>query len=201
MHDVTDLRHIGKFCTVVIDPPWPVTKSLDLSHVPPGRGGAPGFGKPVPYEVMALDEIAVLPVSEVLADTAVVFCWTTRRFLPYTFQIVAGWGLKYRFTMVWHKSDGPQLPGGPKFNAEFCVVAVKGNPTWRSTAAFYVANSWPRRRHSAKPEGFYDLLRRVTYPPRLDIFGRRPIDGFHSWGAEAPQTEPAPDHYQEPMPL
>ena len=37
-----------------------------------------------------------------------------------------------------------------------------------------------------------------TPGPRLDIFGRRRIAGFKSWGNEASsEGEPPPDHYQQ----
>ena len=92
-----------------------------------------------------------------------------------------------------------QLPNAPEFNAEFIVVGSQGAPKFKETTAFRVANFWKWTGHSVKPEGFYDLLRRVTPGPRLDIFGRRRIAGFYSWGNEAPEGEPAPDHYQMVM--
>ena len=75
-------------------------------------------------------------------------------------------------------------------------MSAKGNPRFDSIKAFNVANNWPRGAHSEKPEGFYDLLRRVTQAPRLDVFGRRRIAGFQSWGLEAPEGPALPDHYQ-----
>ena len=100
--------------------------------------------------------------------------------------------------MTWHKTGGFQLPDGPSFNAEWSVVGRKGKPQFQDTKAFNTANYCPRASgHSAKPEGFYDLLRRVTPRPRLDIFGRRRIAGFTSWGNEAPEGPALPDHYQQ----
>ena len=191
---------MGRYATVVIDPPWPVTSDLDLTAAPNGVGFAPtGFtaSRPLPYGVMDLSAIKAMPVNDVLAPDAWLYCWTTRRFLPDTFPVLEAWGCKYRFTMVWHKPDGPQLPQSPKYNAEFVVVGAKGNPRFLDIRAFNVANHWPRGRHSEKPEGFYDLLRRVTLGPRLDIFGRRRIAGFDSWGLEAPDAPALPDHYQQ----
>ena len=194
-----DLSAMGRYATVVVDPSWPVARDLDLRDAPNGAGYAPTGFKPDgwPYDLMPLSEIAMLPIAETLADDALVFCWTTRKFLPATFPIIEAWGLKYRLTMVWHKPDGPQMPNFPKLNGEFVIVGAKGNPKFASIKAFNVVNCWPRGGHSEKPEGFYELLRRVTIGPRLDVFGRRRIAGFDSWGNEAPEGPALPSHYQE----
>ena len=99
--------------------------------------------------------------------------------------------------MTWVKSGGPQFPKGPCYNSEFIVVGRKGSPSYMDTKAYSTANYWPRGGHSEKPEGFYDLLRRITQSPRLDIFSRRRIAGFESWGQEAPEGPALPDHYQQ----
>ena len=156
---------------------------------------------PLPYGGMGVSEIADIPVAEVLADDAIVFLWTVNKFLPVSFDLLAQWGLTYSFTMTWVKSKGMQYPGGPCFNTEWVIVGRQGKPQYNETTAFAAANYWPNGAHSEKPEGFYDLLRRVTPGPRLDVFGRRRIAGFDSWGNEAPDGPALPDHYQQVLTL
>ena len=144
---------------------------------------------PLDYSTMSLDSIRELPVSQVLSDEALLFCWTTNKYLADAIGLLSAWGVKYAFTMVWVKNAGPQAPNTPCFNAEYIVVGRKGNPRFLSTKAFKTANEWPRRGHSVKPEEFYELLRRTTPSPRLDIFSRRLIDGFDSWGNEVPTNQ------------
>jgi N6-adenosine-specific RNA methylase IME4 len=40
------------------------------------------------------------------------------------------------------------------------------------------------REHSRKPDEFYDLIRRVSPGPRLDMFSREKRDGFEQHGNE-----------------
>ena len=188
------LAEMGRYATVVVDPPWPLIPSGFSHHRKQSAGG--DMATQLSYETMPLEEIAALPVGDVLANDALVFCWTLNKFLPYTFTIMAEWGVTYAYTMTWVKPGGIQTPVTPCFNAEWCIVGRKGRPKYRETKAFATANRWPRGAHSEKPEGFYELLRRVTPGPRLDVFGRRRIAGFDSWGNEAPEGLALPDHYQ-----
>ena len=203
---MTPLEETGKFVTVVIDPPWPIRLGQTIYkpvHSNPGisaqsRGH---WDDQLDYKTLDLQSIAAIPVPSVLADDAWLFCWTVNQFIPQTYGILESWGCQYSFTMTWIKNKGPQFPGKPCFNTEWCIVGKKGTPSFIDCRRFRTGNYWERPQetgsHSQKPKGFYDLLRRVTKAPRLDIFGRRRIAGFQSWGNEASQEDPLPDHYQQ----
>ena len=44
--------------------------------------------------------------------------------------------------------------------------------------------TWPRGRHSAKPEAFQDMVEAVSPGPRLELFARRARPGWTVWGNE-----------------
>jgi N6-adenosine-specific RNA methylase IME4 len=103
---------------------------------------------------------------------------------PEAFALLDQWHLSYTFTMVWKKAGGPQPFGLPQFNCEFVVVGRKGSPSFLDVTAFSTCFEAPRREHSRKPIEFYDLVRRVSPAPRLDMFSREPREGFAQFGNE-----------------
>lgn len=163
----------GEYRTIVIDPPWPI--EINDRDVRPGQVG-------MHYPTMSLEEIEALQIPA--ADGCIAFVWTTQKFLPATFEIARAWGLNYLFTMVWHKPGGPQPFNLPQYNCEFIVVARKGGVPFLDTKQFFTCFNAPRREHSRKPDEFYDLVRRVTAEPRIDIFSREARDGFDQFGNE-----------------
>ena len=163
----------GQYRTIVVDPPWPMEKIE--REVRPNQAG-------FDYPTMSIEEIASMTLP--IADDAFVFLWTTQKFLPGAFHIMENWGLKYRFTMVWHKNGGIQPYNSAQFNCEFILLGSKGAPLFADLKAFKTAFNAPRQGHSIKPDEFYDLIRRVTLDPRLDMFSRREIEGFDVWGHE-----------------
>jgi N6-adenosine-specific RNA methylase IME4/ParB-like chromosome segregation protein Spo0J len=163
----------GAYRTIVTDPPWPM-EIIDRDV----RPGQVGFH----YPTMSIDEISAMQLP--LADDATVFMWTTQRFLPDAFRVLAAWGLKYLVTMVWHKPGGPQPFNLPQYNCEFVLIGRRGSPVFLDTKAFPVCFQAPRREHSRKPDEFYALVSRVCAGPMIDMFSREKRDGFDQFGAE-----------------
>lgn len=164
----------GVYDVIVIDPPWD-TKKIERDCAP--------TQVEFDYPVMSVEEIRDLNIP--CSDDCHVWLWTTQKFLPHAFNIINSWGLKYVCCFVWHKDGGMQPYELPQFNCEFVLYCRKGSPKFIDTKDFPMCFDAPRTGHSKKPEAFYEIIRRVTAGRRLDMFNRREIEGFETWGNEA----------------
>ncbi len=86
--------------------------------------------------------------------------------------------------MVWHKAGGFQPFNLPQYNAEFVLFGRKGGLDFLDTKNFFTCFEGKRREHSRKPVEFYDLIRRVSPEPRIEMFSREKHDGYEIWGDE-----------------
>ena len=177
-----------KYNVIAIDPPWPITQWAAPSQK---------LHRHIPYSTMTVEAISSLDLP--VSSECHVFLWTTQRMLKEALGVLDAWELEYALTFVWHKTYGIRPIGKPEYNCEFALYGRKGKPRFK-TNDFSVCFSGPNVGHSVKPEGFYQMVRRVTEGPRLDMFNRRRIEGFEGWGDESPTTQPELDQtYQMAM--
>lgn len=171
----------GKYRTIVVDSPWPMTKIL--RKVAPNQVG-------FDYKVQTLEEIEVGKfnidgeIPAMASDNCHLFFWTTQKFLPYSFKIIENYGFKYIFTMVWHKSGGFQPFDLPQYNCEFVLYGRKGSIKFIDLKNFFCCFNGQRREHSRKPDSFYDTISRVCEGPIADVFSRELRAGIDSFGDE-----------------
>tara|TARA_R100000654_G_scaffold1505_1_gene5408 strand:+ start:1639 stop:2637 length:999 start_codon:yes stop_codon:yes gene_type:complete len=164
----------GLYDVISIDPAWNYegenknTTSYDAN----GRRVAN------PYPEMSTKEIKNINLP--LMEDAVVFLWTTHKFLPDAFDILRSWELDYKATLVWNK-EKIGMGAWFRMQCEFCLVGIKGKPYWNNTIYRDIMNE-PRRQHSRKPDVFFDMVDKITLGRKLEYFSREKREGWEVFG-------------------
>ena len=70
-----------------------------------------------------------------------------------------------------------------RLQTEFCLMAVKGSPIIKNHATRDIIRE-PRRKHSQKPEAFYNLVQELCPGRKIEIFSRNKREGWESYGDE-----------------
>jgi N6-adenosine-specific RNA methylase IME4/ParB-like chromosome segregation protein Spo0J len=166
----------GRYPIVVLDPPWPYEN--------------------LPYPAMSLEAIAAIPVPDLVAENAVVWLWTTNRFLEDAVAIAKErWGLSKRNVLTWDKErvgTGRWLRG----QTEHCLLLTRGEPLFRQEDATTLIRERARE-HSRKPETFYALVERTCPGAKLELFARERRPGWEPWGAEVDYFPARPEGSKE----
>jgi|KBSMisStaDraftv2_1062788.scaffolds.fasta_scaffold1187597_2 N6-adenosine-specific RNA methylase IME4 len=171
-----------RYATIVADPPWHYgEEGTGAKYTAAGRKTVG-----LPYRTMALEEIEALPISELAAPGAHLYLWTTNRYLEAAFGVARSWGFAHVATLVWCKPHGALSGGVFHSNVEFILHCRAAGPSFATPARIGTRwFQWPRGPHSAKPEGFLDLVEHVSPAPYLELFARRNRLGWHTWGDQA----------------
>jgi len=173
--NVLELPEIGDLNrAIVLDPPWPMQKIL--------RDAAPNQDI-FDYRTMTVDEIAKLPIAD-LADPAGchVYLWVTQKYVPVGFDLFRAWGVAYECLLTWHKNVG-FTPFSWMYDTEHVLFGRIGTLPLQEMGLRLGFNA-KANGHSVKPDEFYDRVIRASPTPRLELFARRPRDGFRVWGDE-----------------
>lgn len=162
----------GKYRVISADPPWPYeVRTDDPSH----RGA-------VPYHTMSIEQISALPVGSHAQDDSVLWLWTTNAFMEEAHQVARAWGFKVKTILTWDK--GSIGPGNWLRNqTEHALMCVRGKPVVNLEGEPTIIRA-PRGEHSEKPEEFYRLVAKLCPGSKVELFARKPRDGWTVWGSE-----------------
>jgi N6-adenosine-specific RNA methylase IME4 len=172
------------------DCPWPFdTYSVQGRQRSPDRN----------YNTMTLNEIKALPAGALAADNCALLVWAVRPEHPGVLDVIASWGFQYKTAgFVWVKTTknaeaitlaGEGLHWGMGFatrsNTEPCLLATRGAPL-RLAADVHQVIIAPVGAHSEKPDETYRRIERLFPGPYLEMFARKPREGWTTWGDELP---------------
>jgi len=167
-----------KYRTVVIDPPWQVVAGL--TKVKFYR-----IGKKLPYKTMSDEEILRFPIEDFADEECDLFMWTTHTKLSVALEILQAWGFKYHALLTWDKQGGTCISGFYR-RTGLVVYGYRGKQGVDVGPGHYIPTLFKEKSkaHSQKPDIFYELIRKRTQAPRIDLFARKRHYGFDAFGDE-----------------
>src|ERR1700730_17210475 len=183
--DLVSFSKGRRFATILADPPWQFTNKTGKV--------APEHKRLARYGTMKLDEIQMLPVGEIAADTAHLYLWCPNALLPEGLAVMRAWGFKYKSNIVWHKirKDGGSDGRGVGFYfrnvTEVILFGVRGKNARTLAPGRSQVNmiQTRKREHSRKPDEQYDVIESCSPGPFLELFARGTRKCWTSWGNQA----------------
>jgi N6-adenosine-specific RNA methylase IME4 len=143
------------------------------------------------FEPMTIDDIKALPIRRLAADDCAFFVWVTWPLMPVWAPVLAAWGVEYSgLAFDWVKlNPGGSLHTGTGYNtrqnSEPCLLGKIGSPM-RLNADVEAVIMAPVGRCAEKPDEAYLRMERLYGGPYLELFARKPREGWTSWGDELP---------------
>ena len=178
-----------KYSTIYADPPWKYGSWGPGSNrmYTKGYTDKTSYLKPLPYKWMDLDDIKLLPISDLAEYDCELYLWTTQKYLPDVFDVIKAWGFRYCQTLTWCKTPRGLGQGGVYCpTTEFLTLSRRGGmPNIRRNNSTWFHTKRPHNSHSTKPQFFRELIESVTDPPRIELFAREHPLGWDVWGDEA----------------
>jgi N6-adenosine-specific RNA methylase IME4 len=183
--DLADATWGRKFGTILADPPWQFQNRTGKI--------APEHGRLSRYATMALEDICMLPVGTIAAETSHLYLWVPNALLPDGLKVMEAWGFRYKSNLIWHKvrkdgqSDGRGVGFYSRNVTEILLFGIKGkNARTLSPGRSQINMIETRKReHSRKPDEQYAIIEACSAGPRIELFARGQRENWISWGNEA----------------
>jgi N6-adenosine-specific RNA methylase IME4 len=177
-----------RFSTILADPPWQFINKTGKV--------APEHKRLARLGTTKLDEIAAMPVPEIVAPTAHLYLWCPNALLPDGLAVMKAWGFNYKSNLVWHKirKDGGSDGRGVGFYfrnvTELILFGVRGKNARTLAPGRRQVNllATRKREHSRKPDEQYEIIEACSPGPFLELFARGTRKGWATWGNQADES-------------
>lgn len=156
-----------KYRTILADPPWKY-----------GKGW--GWGAGEYYPLMSIKEICELNIPT--SKNAHLYLWSPNGMIPQALKVMKAWGFVYKTCITYVKNRsifGYYFKG----QTEQLLFGVKGKLPPQDRKQTTIINA-KIRRHSQKPIEAYNIIEKVSLPPRIELFARNKRKGWDVWGNE-----------------
>ena len=164
-----------KYKTILADPPWDY-EGMGKRH----KGRSPRKLPSDVYECMTMNELYQLPVTNLTDDSAHLYLWFTNAFSHEAHHLMESWGFRPITIITWVKDRigvGWYLRG----QTEHILFGVRGSLLTKRNDISTVFHA-DRLKHSQKPDIFYEIIEKMSYEPRLELFARQKRKGWDSIG-------------------
>jgi len=157
----------SKIRTIVADPPWNERGAGKIKR-----------GADKHYPLLKKGDIGYLMSEwlkeEDLHENLHMYLWVTNNFLKDGLWVIDHLGFRYITNLAWAK---PSFGLGRYFRGqhEICLFAIRGRGFDSRTEFNDIASliEAPKRRHSQKPDEFYQLVEKRSKGRYLELFSRR----------------------------
>lgn len=178
----------GKYRILYTDPPW---KYVGLNQ-------ADEYGHAERhYECLTDKQLCDYRVGgkrlvrDLTDDSAVLFLWVTSPLPERCFAVIKAWGFQYKASFVWDKVKH-NMGHYNSVRHEFLLICTKGSCKPDVPKLLDSVQSIERTKHSEKPERFYEIIESLyDHGRRLELFARKPRDGWDSDGNEVHCLRPS----------
>ncbi len=184
---LTGVKH-RNYRTILADPPWQFTNRTGKM--------APEHKRLSRYSTLSTEEIASLPLAQVVAEQCHLYLWVPNALLSEGLFVMSAWGFTYKTNIVWYKirRDGGPDGRGVGFyfrNAtEMVLFGVRGKMRTKAAGRRQVnVIIAQKREHSRKPDELYAIVEACSPGPYLELFARGKRQGWDQWGDEAEHYE------------
>jgi N6-adenosine-specific RNA methylase IME4 len=167
-----------KYQIIYADPPWQLKAGAANLHIPKQKT------RDLEYPTMSLEEIRHLPVGSITDDNAILFLWTTNKYIEPAYSVARAWGFIPSTMLVWcKKPKGRGLGGTFGISTEYLLFARRG--TFKAKNRHW--STWfeaKRGRHSEKPAVARELIEKCFDGEKIELFAREKTNGWDVWGNE-----------------